>query len=655
MSKQTDNARPNASHEKEADRLLSAADAAAKEDKTLYRAFLGVTLGLAAAVGFMSDLQLLLGGSVPFPGTDFTLKTVPFFAVVPLFYVMFHGYLLLQLSLLSRKLADFDREVESLPVPQDKKDRKRRMICPFLFSQVKLRTAQSDTNAMLVVALWATLGVVPVALLCWTQRQFLPDHDEAVTWLHRLYVLLDLALLWRFRHVFQPLTTEASIDAVSQQEVSGARRRVGVRTVVIVHWIRRFAKRVWTTAGLATLLVAFVSIFILTVPDERVDCIVTRLNSKFVERILHRNLIVRNKILVSGLELPDGLDARHKINEEVENALEHTKGLDLTKRDLRYADFSGSVLFNAEFQGSNLEHAKFVGADLRGATFVDSKFPKINLKAADLSGAWLQGVNLREAHLQAANFTGAQLQGAILKDAFLSGADLSSAVLDGASLVRTMLYGAILSNAQFRGTNLEGAKLNGATMVGANFHGSSLRLARTGGKSLLKGARVTLCDLRDLKYGRPVPGDLTDALSAIREYLPEGRWQKQAIERLRISDLTPALPDGCTKTFLHNLYDEDRYNEEGAPAGKGPCTICCDSAADCNNVPPSELAKPTCQNRWLAKGITEVTILASQRSRTWATELAKALKESSKDCSAWDGLSNEISQLDELIARAPAP
>ena len=42
---------------------------------------------------------------------------------------------------------------------------------------------------------WLTLILLPIVILLYFQVQFLPYHKEAVTWLHRVAILVDLSLL----------------------------------------------------------------------------------------------------------------------------------------------------------------------------------------------------------------------------------------------------------------------------------------------------------------------------------------------------------------------------------------------------------------------------------------------------------------------------
>jgi len=119
--------------------------------------------------------------------------------------------------------------------------------------------------------------------------------------------------------------------------------------------------------------------------------------------------------------------------------------LDLTRVDLRGADFRGAFLERAHFGDSLLDLADFFRASLRGA---------------DFRGASLQGTHLREAHLEEANFTGANLQNASLRLA-----TLRKTTLTGARLDATTLIGANLSGALYATRDQIGAAITDETTV----------------------------------------------------------------------------------------------------------------------------------------------------------------------------------------------
>lgn len=69
---------------------------------------------------------------------------------------------------------------------------------------------------------------------------------------------------------------------------------------------------------------------------------------------------------------------------------------------LKYCDFSGARLDDANMQRAVFWFAKFNGADLKGADFTDA-----DLSRADFSGANLAGADFTRADLDGANFVGA--------------------------------------------------------------------------------------------------------------------------------------------------------------------------------------------------------------------------------------------------------
>jgi uncharacterized protein YjbI with pentapeptide repeats len=73
------------------------------------------------------------------------------------------------------------------------------------------------------------------------------------------------------------------------------------------------------------------------------------------------------------------------------------------KNVLKYCDFSGARLHDADMRRAVLWFAKFTGADLKGARFVDA-----DLSRADFAGADLSGADFTHANVDGTNFVGAK-------------------------------------------------------------------------------------------------------------------------------------------------------------------------------------------------------------------------------------------------------
>ena len=78
--------------------------------------------------------------------------------------------------------------------------------------------------------------------------------------------------------------------------------------------------------------------------------------------------------------------------------------------------------------------ARMVRFNLSKADLRDADFCEANLKGANLSGADLRGANLRGTNLQYADLRGANLTGTDLKRTKLEGANLKGAYLDETAL-----------------------------------------------------------------------------------------------------------------------------------------------------------------------------------------------------------------------------
>jgi uncharacterized protein YjbI with pentapeptide repeats len=162
-------------------------------------------------------------------------------------------------------------------------------------------------------------------------------------------------------------------------------------------------------------------------------------------------------------------------------AFKEFDGLNLQKRDLRYANLYGAMLPKADLRHVRLQGAILLKAKLQGVIGWD----KTQLQGANLGGTQLQSAGLIEADMQGADLRGADLQGADLswarlqsadlRGANLQGANLTGAKLQGADLRGAILQGAILRKANLQGADLVYAKLQGADLVQAELEGAELR------------------------------------------------------------------------------------------------------------------------------------------------------------------------------------
>jgi hypothetical protein len=348
------------------------------------------------------------------------LPLLGFYILTPIIFVVFHFYMLLNLVLLARTAKSFeDALVRAFPDDGEPRENFRMRIENTLFVQLLVggRLEREGINARLLswMAL-ITLALAPVALLLMIQIKFLPYHSEAITWLHRGLLALDLALVWTLW--------------------PGYRSGWGVRL-----WPKKTWWLVWPAMGSAV-AVAYAAM-VATFPDERIYLATywlhgstdldpqTGKESSRDRPYWYALIAPINTLQPYGKDLIDDAKLKQIIekNESSSGSQRWEAILSLPWRDLTGADLSF--------------------ADIRYITFFHA-----NLNHANLSFAWATKAHFDNAQLQGASLVGAQLQGASLNGARLQGASLGNAQLQGASLDGAQLQGASLEEAQL----LEGYK-----------------------------------------------------------------------------------------------------------------------------------------------------------------------------------------------------
>ena len=147
---------------------------------------------------------------------------------------------------------------------------------------------------------------------------------------------------------------------------------------------------------------------------------------------LYRNIYLSEKTITADEKLSHELENTL----DKESSLEKIAGINLQKRDLRWAGFYRTKLPKADFREANLEGISFQEAQLQGA-----KFYGANLYRTQSSSANIQGVLFNKTNLQRASFMEANLQGTEFKDLNLQEAIFWKSQLQGAYFVRVKLQG----------------------------------------------------------------------------------------------------------------------------------------------------------------------------------------------------------------------
>ena len=548
--------------EKELSNSLEAANDASGKVRTQHLAFVLFMVYFSLIIAETTDKQLLLISPVNLPLINVELPLRNFFMVAPWIFVFLHFHLLIQFYLLSQKLFKFEEKLSKLKNEYNFSEWCNRLSA-FSFNHLIINLQhQRSMRVVLAAIILFTMIILPLLLLLWAQVRFIPYQSEAITWSHRVVILVDVLVLgfmwpriintqeqvvnwwtdpmremWRFFTVVyftlkkRLLPSKAHISSNRQFLTSKSR-----------HWIMIVSLSVSAL---------FFSSFVIVIPNGWMEIrvsqavpehwlhedenrsLIQNFNSKyekfFVEEGVANNsyfsltywifnlhgqpfrqyLFVRNEVLVKGaesVEIKNLLRSQDVVDQK--KGLRNIEGIKLNERSLRYADLKGSILSRADLglEVKQVKHStfskqfKFVGSDLRGANLVGTQ-----LQGADLGSAQLQGANLAGAQLQGANLEGAQMQGAILANAKLQEANLTRTQLKGTNLFNIQLQGANLRGANMQWSSLQNAKMQGADLRNSRMEGVDLRNVNMQGANLgasqLQGAILANAKLQAVNLG----------------------------------------------------------------------------------------------------------------------------------------------------------
>jgi uncharacterized protein YjbI with pentapeptide repeats len=458
---------------KEAEAFVDALNHSAERVQTLWFSFLTFMLYLAIAAGTTTHRMLFLEEPLNLPVLNIKLPLLGFYILTPIIFVVFHFYMLLNLVLLARTARTFeDALARAFPEDGEARETFRMRIENTLFVQLLVggRLEREGINAKLLSLMaLISLALAPVALLLMFEVKFLPYHSEAITWLHRGLLALDLALVWTLW--------------------PGYRSGWGFRL---------WPKKTWwlVVPGIGSAVALAYAVMVATFPDERIYLATDWLHGESYWAIWAWELQWRDRpgwydwiAFPNALDLhgQDLIDYARLENINKKNKSESGKSrwepvlslesrdftaANLRNTDIRQVDFSGAILNRANFGFAWANYAHFECTDLN--TFSSCT----QLQGASIDNGQLQGASLFEAQLQGASLENAKLQGASLDNAQLQGASLDDAQLQGASLEGAQLQGASLEDAQLQGASLESAKLQGASLDNAQLQGASLKDAQ---------------------------------------------------------------------------------------------------------------------------------------------------------------------------------
>ncbi|MEM1307523.1 MAG: pentapeptide repeat-containing protein, partial [Pseudomonadota bacterium] len=558
---------------------------------------------LMIAVAGVTHQDLLLEKSVQLPIFGIDIPQIQFFQFAPILLVLFHLGIISQLVLLARKTLEFDLAVQQLETSVKRTHPLRLELHNFFFVQGIAGSNRSlIMGAFLHGMSWLTLVIIPVLLLLFIQIKFLPYHSVGVTWVHRLALVADVAMMVLigvflirpeasfFRAVLRSMTQyplgfvvtvsvfaivllfSFFIATVPGETLDRVTQRMRLNAQMTDASSGRFFADSTSTSGLAALATGPTPSDPQYMIGFAVPSFIARSDGSLFG-LFHRNLIVQDTDLVANSEVTEG-----------------EPSLNLRNRDLRFARLDRSDLHQADLTGANLDGASLEGADLRRirlqcadiTTLIltedrvrancpsarNANFARAVLADSEMSGADLRGAKFEEAKLTSAmmayslisgaNFTSADLRKAVLSGGVKAqGADFLIASLEGADLNGAHLQFAHFANARMQATILDHAKLHGAVLTDVDLEGADLHRAELFAANLTD-ARLENADLRWASVWMTDPPSLASVSSAdlsLVTIAPPSEAAQVAL-RQRLRSIEPKATRDLVVERLRPLLDQ---------------------------------------------------------------------------------------------------
>ncbi len=186
--------------------LLKAVNDASGSARALFVTLMVLALYFLIVVSGTDDMALLRNATVAVPTlSNATLPARAFYICAPLVFVFLHLDLLIHLKLLSDKLFRFNQLLETSVLDEQAVRDYRLRLAGFPFSNwlgSDPRTGRM-AHALQGAMVWLTLVLLPLTVLMAMQLGFLAYQSEAVTWLHRVALIIDAGLLLYFWVAFR--------------------------------------------------------------------------------------------------------------------------------------------------------------------------------------------------------------------------------------------------------------------------------------------------------------------------------------------------------------------------------------------------------------------------------------------------------------------
>ncbi len=417
----------------ESQQSIKSLELSSSKNNKLFIVFYLFTLYIFVSVLGTTDLMLLLPtDTFKMPLIGFDLNTIYFYVLAPVILLILHFNLLFHYHEHLKRLDAYRGKFEIETIDSSM----------YNYVYIALKNGSKKGSAMRVL-LWLLIYLFPLLVFVSIYQRFADFHHEVITTLHLVIIWIDIVLICAYIYAntkyFRPtwFSFVFGIFIIFVGIFESSYYDYFFYPVVEKNYKQKVIPD-FQTQSLYYRSVCGIHRFFLGVDkDSSKDC--------FPRIVVTDEKI--SKISPSTLYIPRYIikdDAQGTLKErerERKLILEYGERVDLSNRNLRYADFENCILTRADMHNTQLQGANLIQAHLQAVKLNDAQLQDTNMRSAKLQGAWVLNAQLQRASMVGVDMTGA----------YFDESNLSYVRMMGADLKNTSFYKSDMKDADMRG------------------------------------------------------------------------------------------------------------------------------------------------------------------------------------------------------------
>jgi len=458
-------------------------------------AFILLEIFIFIAVANTSDIHFLIPDKkISLPLLNVTVSIFGFYIISPILIFGLHLTLLFNISQHAVKVKHWNDLIHARNLEKIKNT----LLSHFFFNY-QYADLSPPMRIWLNFINYVTIVASAPLLLFYMWIRFWDYHQFWYSLLHFIILLLDCFILhcyyWHQIFIYQKQTQRHTIRSPRKwySNIKTFFQYFTKKTKALCSSQHIFKYILFISCGLFLIQAYFIFADI----DKDKESLQYKIFNRFTDYMPH--LKIQNCDLV--LKGPSDIIARHYLdrNKAKCERLNHYSGVTLDNRNLRYANFNASNLFNGSLKNAKLEFACLTNTKWHGANIENAQLHFSQLDNSIIDHVKMSGINLYSSHMENTVIRNSVGENPFFSNAiFINGKIINSRLTNATFRNSNMAYVVInntdLVDSHFNQVNLSSAFINNvnfshATLIRSEMIDSSLS------KVNMSGVRMTACNL----------------------------------------------------------------------------------------------------------------------------------------------------------------